>query len=81
MVAAIGLGVAGLVAIIVPDSFVMVGVVLAGAVWTVVWAMVGLARGEQAARDVSRRAATGLPWHRARTDVPSPHTGKEVVQK
>jgi hypothetical protein len=55
VVAAIGLGVAGLIAIIVPDSFVMVGVVLAGAVWTVVWAMVGLARGEQAARDVSRR--------------------------
>ena len=55
MVAAVGLGLAGLLAIIVPDPFVMIGVVLAGAVWTIVWAMVGLARGEQAARDVSRR--------------------------
>lgn len=55
VVAAIGLGLAGLVAVIVPDPFVMIGVVLAGAVWTIVWAMVGLARGEQAARDVGRR--------------------------
>lgn len=59
VVAAVGLGLAGLVAVVVPDPFVMVGVVLAGAVWTVVWAMVGLARGEQAARDVSRRRSAG----------------------
>lgn len=59
VVAAIGLGLSGLVAVVVPDPFVMVGVVLAGAVWTVVWAMVGLARGEQAARDVSRRRSAG----------------------
>jgi hypothetical protein len=55
IVAAVGLGIAGLVAIVTPDSFVMIGVVLAGSVWTVVWALVGLIRGEQAARDVGRR--------------------------
>lgn len=59
VVAALGLGLAGLLAIVLPDTFVLVGVVLAGAVWTVVWSMVGLARGEQAARDVARRRHEG----------------------
>lgn len=55
VVAATGLGLAGLGAMVTRDPFVLVGVVLAGAVWTIVWAMVGLARGEQAAREVGRR--------------------------
>lgn len=54
-VGAIGMAMAGLSAAMVRDLALLAGVVVAGAVWGVIWALVGLMRGEQAARDVLRR--------------------------
>lgn len=51
-VAAIGMGAAGLVAALVHDPGLLAGVTLAGAIWALVWLLVGLMRGEQAARQV-----------------------------
>ncbi len=51
-VAAVGLGMSGVVAAVLSEPFLVAGITVAGAVWAVVWALVGLSRGEQAARQV-----------------------------
>lgn len=55
VVAAIGMAVAAAVAFVLRTPAMLAGVVMAAAVWTVVWLLVALIRGEQAARDAARR--------------------------
>ncbi|MCV2392754.1 SdpI family protein [Actinotalea sp. M2MS4P-6] len=54
-IGAIGTVAAGLLAVQIRDAALLAGVLVAGAVWALVWVLIGLARGEQAAREVSRR--------------------------